>query len=82
MAPRYLNLSHLVCGLYLTTEVMRRRRPRQAARVRAFAANPPRQVVSRSRGPLIPSPRRPIDTMPMQVLAAVLAGLRRWAVAT
>ncbi|WP_307869174.1 hypothetical protein [Nocardiopsis sp. B62] len=76
---RSLNLSQLVCVLYLATEAMSRRRPRQAARVRAFATNP-RRTTSRSRGPLIPSPRRPIDAMPMQVLGTVLAGLRRLAV--
>ncbi|PWV48452.1 hypothetical protein BDW27_1104 [Nocardiopsis sp. L17-MgMaSL7] len=79
MAPRSLNLSALACMCYLASEAFRRRRPRQAARVRAFAANP-RRTTSRPRGPLIPSPRRPIDTIPMEVLGAVLAGLRRLAV--
>lgn len=81
MAPRSLNLSALACVCHLASVAFHRRRPRQAARVRAFAANP-RTTTSRSRGPLIPSPRRPIDSAPMQVLGTVLAGLRRLAVAT
>ncbi len=83
MAPRSLNLSALVlaCVCHLVSVAFHRRRPRQAARVRAFAANPRRTSV-RSRGPLIPSPRRPIDSAPMLVLEAVLSGLRRLAVAT
>ncbi len=80
MAPRSLKLSALACMCHLASGAFHRRRPRQAARVRAFAANPGR-TTSRSRGPLIPSPRRPIDSAPMQVLEAVMAGLRRWAVA-
>ncbi|MFE9247138.1 hypothetical protein [Nocardiopsis sp. NPDC006938] len=29
------------------------------------------------RGPVIPSPRRPVETVPVEVLRNVLAGLRR-----
>lgn len=47
----------------------RPRRPRRAGRVRGYAAS--------LRPPLIPSPRRPLDTAPLNVLHAVLAGLRR-----
>ncbi|QVJ02010.1 hypothetical protein KGD82_03685 [Nocardiopsis eucommiae] len=81
MAPRFLNLSALACVCHLVSVAFYRRRPRQAARVRAFATNP-RTTTSRSRGPLIPSPRRPIDSAPMQVLEVVLSGLRRLAVAS
>jgi hypothetical protein len=67
------------------TSSQHRRRPRNAGRVRAFAANPrihPEAHSSRSaRPPLIPAPRRPLDTAPMNVLQAVLAGLRRLGVA-
>ncbi|MEU3020533.1 hypothetical protein ABZ635_24440 [Nocardiopsis sp. NPDC007018] len=77
MAPRYLKLCELACTRYLASEAMRRRRPRQAARVRAFAANPRRHHPSRSWAPVAPSPRRPIDEVPAEVLRAVLAGLRR-----
>ncbi len=79
---RSLNLSALACMCHLVSVAFHRRRPRQAARVRAFAANPPHTTTSRSRGPVIPAPRRPIDSVPMQVLGAILAGLRRLAVAT
>jgi hypothetical protein len=79
MAPRSLNLSALACICLLASEAFHRRRPRQAARVRAFAANP-RRTTSRPRSPLIPSPRRPVDAVPVEVLGAVLAGLRRLAV--
>ncbi|QVJ01668.1 hypothetical protein KGD82_00625 [Nocardiopsis eucommiae] len=81
MAPRSLKLSALACMCHLASVAFHRRRPRQASRVRAFAANP-RTTTSRSRGPLIPAPRRPIDSAPMQVLEVVLSGLRRLAVAT
>ncbi len=81
MAPRSLKLSALACVCHLASVAFPRRRPRQAARVRAFAANP-RTTTSRSRGPLIPAPRRPIDSIPLQVLEVVLSGLRRLAVAT
>lgn len=38
--PRCLNLSELASVRYRATEILRRRRPRRAGRVRAFAANP------------------------------------------
>ncbi len=83
MAPRSLKLSALACVCHLASVAFHRRRPRQAARVRAFAANPPRRTTtSCSRRPLIPAPRRPIDSVPLQVLEVVLAGLRRLAVAS
>lgn len=82
MAPRSLNLSALACVCHLVSVAFHRRRPRQAARVRSFAANPPRTTTSCSHRPLIPAPRRPIDSVPLQVLEVVLAGLRRLAVAT
>jgi hypothetical protein len=37
---RYLNLSELAHVRWLASEATRRRRPRKAGRVRAFAANP------------------------------------------
>ena len=58
MAPRYLNLS----------ELMRHRRPRRAARVRAYV-------------PRIPAPRPPVDLAPVDLLLRVLAGLHRMEVA-
>lgn len=69
MAPRYLNPSALVAVRYLATEAMRRRRPRRASRVRAYVP------------PLIPTPRRPMDTAPITVLRTLLEGLHRWEVA-
>ncbi len=54
--------------------------------VHAFTANthsPARcSTPQSSQEPVIPSPRRPIDSVPMQVLGFVLAGLQRLAVAT
>ncbi|GAA1092460.1 hypothetical protein GCM10009642_34380 [Nocardiopsis metallicus] len=84
--PRCLNLSELAYVRYRATEILRgRRRPRRAGRVRAFAANPRIHSETRpfrtARPPLIPSPRRPLDTAPLDVLQAVLAGLRRLGVA-
>ncbi|MBQ1081070.1 hypothetical protein [Nocardiopsis sp. B62] len=66
---RYLNLSELASVGWLASETIRPRRPRRAGRVRGYAAF--------LRPPLIPSPRRPLDTAPLDVLHAVLAGLRR-----
>ncbi|GHC78594.1 hypothetical protein GCM10007079_16020 [Nocardiopsis terrae] len=78
---RYLNLSELAHVRWLASETMRRRRPRRAGRVRAYAAKPRALSGSRSprppRPPLVPSPRRPLDTAPLDVLHAVLAGLHR-----
>lgn len=58
---RYLNLSELTYVRHRATELVHRRRPRRAGRVRAYA----------------PAPRRPLDTAPLDVLHAVLAGLHR-----
>ena len=66
---RYLNLSELAHVRWLASEAVRWRRPRRARRVRAFAPPP------------IPAPRRPLDTAPLDVLRAVLEGLRRLEVA-
>lgn len=78
----------LNCGALNTpalTSSQGRRRPRRAGRVRAFAANPRSRSEARParspRPPLIPAPRRPLDTAPLQVLHAVLAGLQRLEVA-
>lgn len=57
---RYLNLSELAHVRWLASETMRRRRPRRAGRVRAYAAKPRALSGSRSprppRPPLVPSP--------------------------
>ncbi|GAA1078143.1 hypothetical protein GCM10009642_13550 [Nocardiopsis metallicus] len=86
--PRYLNLSELAHVRWLASEAMRRRRPhrpRRARRVRAYAPAPRTLALGESsRSPLpprIPAPRRPLDSAPMDVLQAVLAGLRRLGVA-
>ncbi|WP_017589985.1 hypothetical protein [Nocardiopsis ganjiahuensis] len=79
--PRYLNLSELAYVRHRASELVRRRRPRRAGRVRTYAtaartpmgARPPRSP----RPPLVPSPRRPLDTAPLDVLRAVLAGLHK-----
>ena len=76
--PRCLNLSELTYARYRAAELMCRRRPRRAGRVRAFAANPPFRSETRpARPPLVPLPRRPLDTAPLEILQAVLSGLRR-----
>lgn len=82
---RYLNLSELAYVRHRAAEIMRRRRPRRAGRVRTYAtaprtssgARPPRSP----RPPLVPSPRRPLDTAPLDVLRAVLSGLHQLGVA-
>lgn len=66
MAPRYLNLSELAYVRWLASEALRWRRPRRAARVRAFTLAGP-----------IPPPRRPVDLGDMSVLVRVLHGLHR-----
>lgn len=68
---RYLNLSELAYVRWRAAEIMRSRRPRRAARVRAFAPEPP----------TIPAPRRPVDLVPVGVLLRVVDGLRRLEVA-
>ncbi|GAA1460131.1 hypothetical protein GCM10009603_20540 [Nocardiopsis exhalans] len=82
---RYLNLSELAHVRWLASEAMRRRRPRRARRVRAYAPVPRTLALgepSRSpHPPRIPAPRRPLDSAPMDVLQAVLAELRRFGVA-
>lgn len=79
--PRYLNLSELAHVRWLASETMRRRRPRRAGRVRTYASKPRTFSGSRPprspRPPLVPSPRRPLDTAPPDVLRAVLAGLHK-----
>ncbi|MES0833640.1 hypothetical protein [Nocardiopsis tropica] len=64
---RYLNPSALVAARYLASEALRRRRPRKAARVRAYA-----------RPQRLPIPDAPV---PIDLLNAVLEGLRRLEVA-
>ncbi|MEE2039667.1 hypothetical protein Q8791_20830 [Nocardiopsis sp. CT-R113] len=58
---RYLNPSALVAARYIASEAMRRRRPRRAARVRAYA----------------PARFAPHAPAPRDVLEAVLEGLHR-----
>lgn len=83
--PRYLNLSELAHVRWLASEAMRRRRPRRARRVRTYAPVPRTLILGgppRSpRPPLIPAPRRPLDSAPLQILQLLLAGLRRLGVA-
>lgn len=69
---RYLNLSELAYVRHRAAEIMRSRRPRRAARVRAFV-DPWLQPV--------PPPRRPVDLVPVAVLFRVLDGLHRMEVA-
>ncbi|GAA1460438.1 hypothetical protein NE857_05825 [Nocardiopsis exhalans] len=83
--PRYLNLSELAHVRWLATEAMRRHRPRRARRVRSYAPVPRTlalgQPLCSPRPPRVPAPRRPLDSAPMAVLQAVLAGLQRLGVA-
>lgn len=78
---RYLNLSELAHVRWLASEAMRRRRPRRAGRVRSYAPVPRTLILDgppRSpRPPLVPSPRRPLDTTPLDGLHAALSGLQR-----
>lgn len=75
--PRYLNLSKPAYVRRCALEITSRRRSHRASRVRAYAAiRPPR-----SPRPSVPSPRRPLDTAPLEVLRTVLAGLHRLVVA-
>ena len=60
---RYLNLSELAYVRHRAAEMLSRRRPRRAARVRRFALAGP-----------IPPQRRPVD---LNVLGRVLEGLHR-----
>lgn len=73
----YLKLSHLAYVRQRASEATRRRHPRRASRVRAYAVTRP----PRSTRPSVPSPRRPLDTAPLDVLRVVLSGLHRLAVA-
>lgn len=79
--PRCLNLSELTYVRHRAAELVRRRRPRRVGRVRAYASAPRTLAGARTprspRPPQIPSPRRPLDTAPLDVLQAVLAGLHR-----
>lgn len=61
---RYLNPSALVAVRYLAEETIRRRRPRRAARVRAYAPGRHRRPVPLARAPRI------------DVLTRALAGLQ------
>jgi hypothetical protein len=77
---RYLNLSELAYVRHRAAEIMRNRRPRRAGRVRAFAAmsTPHPEPRPRPHGsPMVPRPRRPMDTAPLEVLRAVLCGLQQ-----
>ena len=83
--PRHLNLSELVYVRHRASELMRRRRPHRAGRVRAYATRPriltTRRSPRPSRPPLIPGPRRPLDAAPLQILHTVLTELHRLGVA-
>ena len=78
---RYLNLSEPSHARWLASETTRHRRPRKAKRVRNYAAKPRTfsgaKPLRSPRPPLVPSPRRPLDTAPLDVLHAVLAGLHK-----
>lgn len=75
--PRYLNHSEPAYVRRRASEPTRRRLPRNAGRVRAYVTiHPPRSP----RLP-VPSPRRPLDAVPLDVLRAVLTGLHRLVVA-
>ena len=84
---RYLNLSELAYVRHRAAELLSRRRPRNAERVRTYAAAPrtlaPAEVrPPRSpRQPQVPGPRRPLDAAPLDVLHAVLVGSRQPGVA-
>ena len=82
---RYLNLSESAHVRHRVADPNHRRRLRKAGRVRIYALSPrtssgehpPRSP----RPPLIPAPRRPLETIPLALLHAVLTGLRRLEVA-
>ena len=82
---RYLNLSEPAPARHRAAEMIEPRRLRKAGRVRIYASSPrtlsgghrPRSP----RPPLIPAPRRPSETVPVEVLHAVLVGLHRLEVA-
>ncbi|GAA1469351.1 hypothetical protein GCM10009603_64850 [Nocardiopsis exhalans] len=82
---RCLNLSELAHVRWLASEAMRRRRPRRARRVRGYAPAPRNLILGQPlcspRPPRVPAPRRPLDSAPLDVLQAVLAGLQRLGVA-
>lgn len=79
--PRCLNLSELTYARRRAVEPVRRPRPRRAGRVRAYASSSRTLAGAGSSGsprpPRVPGPRRPLDTVPLDVLHAVLSGLRR-----
>jgi hypothetical protein len=80
--PRCLNLSELAYVRYRATEILRRRRPRRAGRVRGYAATPRLYSEARpARPPLVPWPRRLLDSVPLLILQTFLAGLQRLGVA-
>ena len=83
--PRYLNLSEPVYVRHRAAEPTHRRRSRKAARVRIYASSPRTPSdghrLCSPRPPLIPAPRRPSETVPVEVLHAVLVGLHRLEVA-
>ena len=79
--PRYLNLSELAYVRHRAADLLSRRRPRNAGRVRTYAAAPRTLAEARSprapRPPQVPGPRRPLDAAPLDVLHAVLVGSRQ-----
>lgn len=83
MASRYLNLSELAHVRWRAEEIIRRRRPRRASRVRRYTqvrpAVTPQPVpdILAPHVPAIPEPRRPIDVTDPAPLYRVLAGLYR-----
>ncbi|GAB3699505.1 hypothetical protein [Nocardiopsis oceani] len=83
--PRYLNLSELAYVRHRAAELLSCRRPRNAGRVRTYAATPRTQAEGRPpsspRQPQVPGPRRPLDAAPLDVLHTVLVGLRQPGVA-
>ena len=80
---RYLNLSELAHVHHRAAELLSRRRPRNAERVRTYAAAPRTLALAEvrpprsPRPPQVPGPRRPLETAPLVVLRAVLVGLRQ-----
>ncbi|GAB3712154.1 hypothetical protein [Nocardiopsis oceani] len=74
--PRYLNLSELAYVRHRAAELVHRRRPHNAGRVRTYAAAPRTLTEVRPprspRPPQVPGPRRPLETAPLQLLQTVL----------
>ncbi|SIO89803.1 hypothetical protein [Nocardiopsis sp. JB363] len=82
---RYLNLSDPAYVRHRVADPNHRRRLRKAGRVRIYASSPRTSSGGHQPGsprpPLIPAPRRPLDTVPLDVLRDVLTGLQRLEVA-